>query len=366
MKLTVAVVAALSAGKALAFVPSATFGSTSTTKASSAPVNTCNLRMNAAAAGEEGATTAGMGSVVALQQPMGRKHMLQSVAATGLGAILFGAQASPAFAADIDYSKVRSDIEGVMNKDANKGPTLVRLAWHASGTYDKISKTGGSQGGTIRFQQELADGANAGLVNAVGWLEPIKKKYPGLSYGDLYTLAGVTAIEKMGGPTIKWRAGRKDDGVEAVPPGGRLPAADRGNPMATAQGLRDVFYRMGFDDREIVALSGAHALGRCHVDFSGYDGPWTPTPTLFAGAVYFKLLKSLPWTERKNFTPFQYQDPSGRLMMLPSDIVLIEDSKFKKYVDMYAADDKLFFEDFAKAFSTLLELGTKDLVEVTA
>lgn len=43
-----------------------------------------------------------------------------------------------------------------------------RLAWHASGTYDKISKTGGSQGGTMRFQQELADGANAGLVNAVG------------------------------------------------------------------------------------------------------------------------------------------------------------------------------------------------------
>lgn len=60
----------------------------------------------------------------------------------------------------------------------------------------------------------------------------------------------------------RWRSGRKDDDVAAVPPGGRLPAADKGNPMATAQGLRDVFYRMGFNDREIVALSGAHALGR--------------------------------------------------------------------------------------------------------
>lgn len=45
---------------------------------------------------------------------------------------------------------------------------LARLAWHSSGTYDKISKTGGSQGGTMRFAQELADGANAGLNNAVG------------------------------------------------------------------------------------------------------------------------------------------------------------------------------------------------------
>lgn len=53
-----------------------------------------------------------------------------------------------------------------------------------------------------------------------------------------------------------------DEGVQSVPTQGRLPDADKGNPMATAQGLRDVFYRMGFNDREIVALSGAHALGR--------------------------------------------------------------------------------------------------------
>lgn len=41
------------------------------------------------------------------------------------------------------------------------------------------------------------------------------------------------------------------------------------------------------------------ARARCHVNFSGYDGPWTPTPTKFAGAVYFKLLKSIPWKERQ-------------------------------------------------------------------
>lgn len=43
----------------------------------------------------------------------------------------------------------------------------LRLAWHSSGTYDRISKTGGSQGGTMRFKEELADGANAGLYTAV-------------------------------------------------------------------------------------------------------------------------------------------------------------------------------------------------------
>lgn len=103
MKLTVAILAALSAGKACAFVPASSFGgSTSTTKAS-ASTNKCHLRMNAA--GEEGA--AGMGSIVCEQQPMGRAQMLQSVAATGLGAILWGAQAGPSFAADVDYSKVQ-------------------------------------------------------------------------------------------------------------------------------------------------------------------------------------------------------------------------------------------------------------------
>jgi catalase (peroxidase I) len=47
--------------------------------------------------------------------------------------------------------------------------------------------------------------------------------------------------------------------IIAVPPNGRLPDASQG-----AQHLRDVFGRMGFNDREIVALSGGHTLGRCH------------------------------------------------------------------------------------------------------
>jgi cytochrome c peroxidase len=70
----------------------------------------------------------------------------------------------------------------------------------------------------------------------------------------------------------------------AVTPDGRLPNADSGPPGADpsdAAHLRNIFYRMGFNDREIVCLSGAHALGRCHTTASGYDGPWTATPTTF-------------------------------------------------------------------------------------
>lgn len=44
---------------------------------------------------------------------------------------------------------------------------------------------------------------------------------------------------------------------------------------------RDIFYRMGFTDKEIVALSGAHSLGRAHPDRSGFDGAWTKEPLIF-------------------------------------------------------------------------------------
>ena len=119
------------------------------------------------------------------------------------------------------------------------------------GTYDKMSKDGGSGGGTIRFKEELAHGGNAGLaVTAVEWLEPLHEKYKGaISYADLYTLAGVSAIKTMGGPTIPWSSGRVDAlDPSAVTPDGRLPNADvgpKGSDKSDAQHLRDIFYRMG-------------------------------------------------------------------------------------------------------------------------
>jgi hypothetical protein len=100
---------------------------------------------------------------------------------------------APANAGGVDYKAVSADIAALIKEDPDKGPTLVRLAWHSSGTYDKMSKTGGSGGGTLRFKEELAHGGNAGLaVTAVKWMDPIHAKYAdaGLSYADLYTLGG--------------------------------------------------------------------------------------------------------------------------------------------------------------------------------
>ena len=133
----------------------------------------------------------------------------------------------------------------------------------------------------------------------------------------------MVAIKEANGPIIGWSSGRVDEPVSSVAPDGRLPNADMGSPQKTADHLRDgVFYRMGFDDREIVALSGAHALGRCHPDASGYDGPWTPTPTTLNNG-YYSLLLNVEWTPRDWDGPFQYEDPSKKLMMLPSDLLLL-------------------------------------------
>jgi len=277
--------------------------------------------------------------------------------AVGFGGVSLANNSLGAAAPVPDLKAIRAKIAKIVEDEPSHGPLFVRLAWHASGTYSKETKTGGSNGATMRFKPESNFGANAGLQIGRNLLEPIKKAHPEISYADLWTLAGAVAIEEMGGPVIGWRAGRVDktDGSEC-PPDGRLPDADKGHPKITAQHVRDIFYRMGFNDREIVALVGAHALGRCHADRSGYSGPWTRADTSFSNDFYRELLNN-KWTKKKWNGPEQYEDPTGYLMMLPADLVLIQDPAFKKFVELYANDEKAFFRDFAKAFQKLEELG---------
>ncbi len=91
------------------------------------------------------------------------------------------------------------------------GPVLVRLAWHCSGTYDKETGTGGSNGATMRFSPESDHGANAGLKGCArlpGTLSRVSggacnlqasnlvrvadsfviAKFPWISYSDLWIL----------------------------------------------------------------------------------------------------------------------------------------------------------------------------------
>lgn len=67
---------------------------------------------------------------------------------------------------DVDWIQLRQDIADLVS-DEDCGPVLVRLAWHASGTFDKISGTGGSNGATMRFNLEANDGANAGINSGI-------------------------------------------------------------------------------------------------------------------------------------------------------------------------------------------------------
>ncbi|KAK8303275.1 hypothetical protein V6Z11_D04G139900 [Gossypium hirsutum] len=203
-------------------------------------------------------------------------------------------------------------------------PIILRLA------------TGGPFG-TIRHRDELAHEANSGLDIAVRLLEPVKEQFPILSYADYYQLAGIVAVEVTGGPEIPFHPGRPDK--NEPPPEGRLPQATNGSDH-----LREVFGHMGLGDKDIVALSGGHTLGRCHKERSGFEGPWTSNPLIFDNS-YFKELVS--------------GEKEG-LIQLPTDKALLEDPVFRPLVHKYAADEDAFFADYAESHLKLSELGFAD------
>lgn len=301
---------------------------------------------------------AGFKSLAKIASPAVRRKVALTTGLVGTTGFAL-TQMAAADSATVDYKAVRADIADMLDQpgydDGSVGPVLVRLGWHASGTYNVHDGSGGSDGATMRFDPEASHGANAGLDVARACLEPIKQRHEGISYGDLWTLASVVAIEEMGGPEIAWKPGRTDkpDGTHCTPDG-RLPDALQG-----AQHLRDIFYRMGFNDQEIVALSGAHSLGRCHTTRSGFDGPWTNAPTTFSN-LYFTELLERTWVEKEWNGPKQYVNKDGQnLMMLVSDLALTSDPKFRPWVELYAKDEERFFKDFSSAYQRLTENGVK-------
>ncbi|CAH2351445.1 putative peroxidase [[Candida] railenensis] len=251
-------------------------------------------------------------------------------------------------------SAIRSIIPLVGYDDGSLAPIILRLAWHCCATFDKDSRTGGSNGGTMRFVPEITDEGNTGLDIARSALEPVKQRFPKITYSDLWTLAGCVAIEEMNGPHIQWKSGRYDcTDNKYVPPNGRLPFAYK-----TSTHIRETFTRMGFNDQETVALLGAHGLGRCHKKFSGWEGKWTSDPINFDNEFYKVLLQdtweveTVPETGRE-----QYANSDKSLMMLNTDLELVRDKDYFSWVKTYANDSQRFFDDFAQSFGKLLELG---------
>ncbi|CAB4254616.1 similar to Saccharomyces cerevisiae YKR066C CCP1 Mitochondrial cytochrome-c peroxidase [Maudiozyma barnettii] len=256
-----------------------------------------------------------------------------------------------------DYQRIYNKIAEKIREDdeydgyIGYGPILVRLGWHSSGTYNKENNSGGSYGGTYRFKLENTDPSNNGLQNAAHFLDPIYKEFNWISHGDLYTLGAVCAVQEAQGPKIKWRPGRVDLPESATPENGRLPDAVNG-----ADYVRNFYARLKMNDREAVALTGAHCLGRTHLKNSGFDGPWGAASSSFTNEFFVNLLNE-QWKLEKNAAGNkQYDSPKG-YMMLETDYALVQDPIYLKIVKEYANNEASFFKDFASSFQKLLENG---------
>ena len=239
------------------------------------------------------------------------------------------------------------------------GPIMIRLSFSDAGVFNGKD---GCPNAALRLQGggEHSLGANSGLPQvAIPLLQQIAEKYvPSLiSHADLWALAANVAIQAMGGPEIPTHFGRfdvktHDQGVQSAE--GRLPDGDK-----DAQHLRDIFHPKGFTDKDIVALSGAHTVGACHSERSGFEGPWTEDKLKFDNS-YFKDLLNKTWTlETSKSGKKQYKN--GKTTMLPTDMALVDDPKFKEHVTRYANDQQAFFEDYTEAWTRLQELGCGQL-----
>ena len=294
--------------------------------------------------------------------------------------------------------------------DGSLAPIFLRLAWHSSGTYDAATNTGGSNGAGMRFNADEAhDPENAGLNAARAFLEPIKRKYPYISYSDLWILASYVGLEHTGGPIIPFTSGRVDHVDESYwarneMSYGRLPAAEKylcphlddsnvGSSIDPVTGTvkgweglcthvrNEVFYRMGFNDREIVALlCGGHVYGRCHPNASGYAGKWVENPTVFSNEYAADMIEDewtlvshgdkwligmgaeelIPAPGKRQFVnkvPGRVGGDDANQMMLLSDMILKWDPSFRRYLELYAEDEALLNKEFGEAFKKLTELG---------
>jgi L-ascorbate peroxidase len=277
-----------------------------------------------------------------------------------------------------DMSALENELRAFIRR-MNCGPILIRLAWHDSGTYDQRIKDqfkAGGAIGTIIFDGEMSFGANAGLAKAKRYLDAFKQKFPQVSWADLIQMASALSVEVMGGPKIPMRYGRKDgtaadcagtDSREGFKTHAGLPDAKPpfGCGAATPEAhLRNVFTKkMGFNDEEIVALSGAHTIGRTFATRSG-TCPFAEGPgkgTSYTNKDGMGMAGGMSWTKQwLTFDNSYFKDWKAgdkELQWLPTDACLFTDPGFKVHAEKFAQDQEAFFSSYAQAHKKLSELG---------
>ena len=212
----------------------------------------------------------------------------------------------------LDVDALKTDLHALMTDSqewwpadwGHYGGLMIRMAWHAAGSYRLADGRGGGGTGNQRFAPLNSWPDNVSLDKARRLLWPIKKKYGNaVSWADLIILAGNIAYESMGLKTFGFGFGREDIwhpekdtywGAEKewlAPSDSRyedvedpstmenpLAAVQMGliyvnpegvngkpDPLKTAAQVRETFARMAMNDEETVALTaGGHTVGKTH------------------------------------------------------------------------------------------------------
>ncbi len=212
----------------------------------------------------------------------------------------------------LDVDALKNDLKALMTDSqewwpadwGHYGGLMIRMAWHAAGTYRIADGRGGAGTGNQRFAPLNSWPDNGNLDKARRLLWPIKRKYGNkISWADLIILAGNMAYESMGFKTFGFAFGREDiwhpekdiywgSEKEWLAPSGSegsrysgqrdlenpLAAVMMGliyvnpegvdgkpDPLKTAHDMRVTFARMAMNDEETVALTaGGHTVGKAH------------------------------------------------------------------------------------------------------
>jgi hypothetical protein len=250
-------------------------------------------------------------------------------------------------------------------------PPTVRAAFHDAGDYNKWSATGGADGRLYNNPESWyaqSRTLNAGLVCPQKLMGLFKDT--SLSPADAIQICGMVSVEMAGGPKFEdfnFEAGRVT--ASGVTHDGMLPG-----PLGSNVSLRDYFYRAGLDDLDIVTLMGGHTLGGGQGSVgSGFTGAFTHTPDVFSNDFFQNLIQYANVTDngcdyfapgvtpemRDNHGcfPTNENDDNGGIMQLPTDRALLLDDSLLMHVKAFAEDKDLFFEQFAKRFKKMSELG---------